>query len=101
MNAPENATRREVLVYDPTADEGKAQDALAPRHANLDGKVIGLLDNTKDLADVLLDEAKALLQRDFPNAQFRYFRKQSVSGAAPDLMEQVAQCDAVITGVGD
>ena len=100
MNAPDT-TRREVLVYDPTADEGKLQDALAPRLASLDGKVIGLLDNTKDLADVLLDEAKALLQRDFPNAQFRYFRKQSVSGAADDLLEQVAECDAVITGVGD
>ena len=101
MNAPESTTRREVLVYDPTADEGKMQDALAPRHASLDGKVVGLLDNTKDLADILLDEVKILLERDFPRAQFRYFRKQSVSGAAPDLLEQVAACDAVITGVGD
>ena len=101
MNAPENTTRREILVYDPTANEGQRQDALAPRLASLEGKVIGLLDNTKDLANILLDEAKVLLQREFPNAQFRYFRKESVSGAAPELMEQVASCDAVITGVGD
>jgi hypothetical protein len=100
MNAPETI-RREVLVYDPTADEGKLQEALAVRHASLDGLVIGLLDNTKDLADILLDEAKALLQKDFPKAEFRYFRKQSVSGAAPELMAQVAGCNAVITGVGD
>lgn len=101
MNAPENTTRREALVFDPTAEEGKLQHALAPRHASLDGKVIGLLDNTKDLADILLDEAKVLLAREFPGAEFRYFRKQSVSGAPPGLMEQVASCDAVITGVGD
>jgi hypothetical protein len=101
MNAPDKTTRREVLVYEPTADEGKLQEALARRHASLDGKVVGLLDNTKDLADILLDEAKAVLQRDFPGAQFRYFRKESVSGAAPDLMEAVASCDAVITAVGD
>ena len=101
MNAPGNTARREVLVYDPTADEGKLQDALAHRHASLDGKVVGLLDNTKDLADILLDEVKVLLQRDFPRAEFRYFRKESVSGAAPELMAQVAGCDAVITGVGD
>ena len=82
MNAPESTTRRQVLVYDPTADEGKLQDALARRHASLDGKVVGLLDNTKDLADVLLDEVKVLLESDFPGAQFRYFRKESVSGAA-------------------
>ena len=101
MNAPETARRREILVYDPTADEGRLQDTLAPRLASLDGKVVGLLDNTKDLADILLDEVKALIQRDFPRAQFRNFRKQSVSGAAPELMEEIAKCDVVITGVGD
>ena len=100
MNAPE-LVRREVLVYDPTADEGKLQDTLARRQATLDGKVVGLLDNTKDLADILLDEVKALLEKDFPKAEFRYFRKESVSGAAPELMESVAACDTVVTAVGD
>jgi hypothetical protein len=100
MNAPE-LVRREVLVYDPTAEEGKLQDTLARRHASLDGKVVGLLDNTKDLADILLDEVKALLEKDFPKAEFRYFRKESVSGAAPGLMESVAACDTVVTAVGD
>ena len=100
MNAPE-LVRREVLVYDPTADEGKLQDTLARRQATLDGKVIGLLDNTKDLADILLDEVKVLLEKDFPKAEFRYFRKESVSGAAPELMESVAACDTVVTAVGD
>jgi len=100
MNAPE-VVRREVLVYDPTADEGKLQDALARRHATLDGKIVGLLDNTKDLADILLDEVKVLLEKDFPKAEFRYFRKESVSGAAPGLMESVAACDTVVTAVGD
>ena len=100
MNAPE-VVRREVLVYDPTAEEGKLQDTLARRHATLDGKVVGLLDNTKDLADILLDEVKVLLEKDFPNAEFRYFRKESVSGAVPGLMESVAACDTVVTAVGD
>ena len=100
MNAPD-VVRREVLVYDPTADEGKLQDTLARRHATLDGKIVGLLDNTKDLADILLDEVKVLLEKDFPKAEFRYFRKESVSGAAPGLMESVAACDTVVTAVGD
>jgi len=100
MNAPE-VVRREVLVYDPTADEGKLQDTLARRHTTLDGKVVGLLDNTKDLADILLDEVKLLLKDDFPKAEFRYFRKESVSGAPPGLMESVAACDTVVTAVGD
>ena len=63
--------------------------------------MVGLLDNTKDLADILLDEVKALLEKDFPKAEFRYFRKESVSGAAPELMESVAACDTVVTAVGD
>ena len=92
---------RSILVYEPHAEESSDQDALAGRLPSLDGKVIGLLDNTKDLADELLDEVKSQLLKDFPKAEFRYFRKKSVSGAAPELMQQVAECDAVVTAVGD
>ena len=100
MNVPDT-TKRTVLVYEPVAEAGKNQDALAPRLPTLDGKVIALLDNTKDLVDVLLGEVKILLHKDFPGAEFRHFRKESVSGAAPELLEQVATCDAVVTAVGD
>jgi hypothetical protein len=88
-------------VYEPHAEESGRQDGLAPRPANLDGKVIGLLNNTKDLVDVLLDEVRNVLREDYPRARFRDFRKQSVSGAAPDLLEELATCDAVVTAVGD
>lgn len=100
MNDP-RTTRQTVLVYEPVAEEGKDQDALAQRLATLDGKVVGLLNNTKDLVDVLLGEVKNLLQQDFPGAEFRYFRKESVSGAAPELLDEVATCDALVTAVGD
>ena len=93
--------KRTVMVYDPTAEESGEQTLLAERPSTFDGAVIGLLDNTKDLVDVLLGEVQALLQKDYPRAEFRYFRKESVSGAAPDLMEQVAACDVVVTAVGD
>ena len=96
-----NTNQRTVKVFDPTADEETNQDKLAVRLASLDGKVIGLLDNTKDLVDTLLNEVQVLLQKDFPKAEFRYFRKDSVSGAPPGLLDQVAQCDAVVTAIGD
>ncbi len=92
---------RTVWVYDPVADAHQRQDALAPRHASLNGKVIALLDNTKDLVEILLSEVKHVLQAEYPAAVFRYFRKPSVSGAEPDMMEQVAACGAVVTAVGD
>ena len=90
-----------ILIYEPHAEESSVQEKLAARFVNLDGKVIGLLDNTKDFARELLDEAKNTLLAKFPNAQFRYFRKKNVSGMPPELMAQVAGCDAVITAVGD
>ena len=96
-----SVTRRTVLVYEPVAEAGKNQDALAQRLPTLDGKVVGLLNNTKDLVDVLLGEVQGLLQKDFPGARFRSFRKESVSGAAPEMLEQLATCDAVVTAVGD
>ena len=94
-------SNRRVLLYDPVADEGNEQDTLARRSPSLQGKVVGLLDNTKPLVDTLLEEVKDLLKRDFPQAQFRYFKKESVSGAGADLMEQIAACDAVVTAIGD
>ena len=99
--APSELTRRTTHVYEPCADESSEQDALAPRPGSLDGKVVGLLNNTKDLVEILLDEVQNLLHVDYPRAQFRHFRKQSVSGAAPDLLEELATCDAVVTAVGD
>jgi hypothetical protein len=96
-----NAEKHTLLVYDPTAEETGEQDRLAERLSTCDGAVIGLLDNTKDLVDVLLGEVQSLLQKDYPRAEFRYFRKESVSGAAPELMDQVAACHAVVTAIGD
>ena len=94
-------SRQRILLYDPVADEGNEQDSLARRSPSLQGKVVGLLDNTKPLVDTLLEEVKDLLKRDFPQAEFRYFKKESVSGAGVELMEQLATCDAVITAIGD
>jgi hypothetical protein len=93
--------RRTIAVFDPTAEDTTLQDKLANRLVTLDRKVVALLDNSKDLVDVLLGEVKNLIKKDFPDAEFRYFHKDSVSGARPELMKQVMECDAVITAVGD
>ena len=99
--ADTTAGRRTILLYDPVADESAARDALARRPASLQGKVVALLDNTKPLVDTLLGEVQSLLARDFPGAQFRYFKKDSVSGAGAGLMEELAACDVVVTAIGD
>jgi hypothetical protein len=93
--------KRTVLVYEPHAEESTEQQQVAARLPTLDGKVIGLLDNTKDLADELLEEVKKLLVQEFPRADFRYFRKKSVSGAAPEMLRELESCDAIVTALGD
>jgi hypothetical protein len=94
-------SRPRIRLHDPVADEGTRQETLAQRGGDLSGKVVALLDNTKPLVDTLLDEVKTLIERDFPGARFRYFKKPSVSGAQPELIEQLAACDVVVTAVGD
>ena len=39
---------------DPTAGGSKTKIALAPRPMDLAGKVVGMIDNTKEQADVIL-----------------------------------------------
>lgn len=90
-----------IEVFIPVVAESSRQDGLATRLSTLNGKTIGLLNNTKDLVDVLLDEVRTQLKARYPRAEFRDYRKLSVSGAAPALLETLAECDAVITAVGD
>ena len=91
-----------ITVYDPTADERVGQDNLAPRPTTLDGRVVGLIDNTKDRAEVILRQVEDQLRSQFPEAEFRYYRKQSVSGMGPLLEQKLTdEVDAVIAAVGD
>ena len=91
-----------ITVFDPTADERVGQDSLAGRLTSLDGKVVGLLDNTKDRAEIILNQVKTQLQDQFPAVEFRCYRKQSVSGMGPQLEQQLTEeVDAVISAVGD
>jgi len=93
---------RTIRVYDPTAADAARQDALAARFGSLDGKTVGLLNNTKDRTEIILDEVEALLRGRFPGVKLRHYRKRSVSGAGPELMERLErECDAVVTALGD
>ena len=91
-----------ITVYDPTADERVGQDSPAPRLTTLDGRVVGLLDNTKDRAEIILHQVEDQLRDQFPGAEFRYYRKQSVSGMGPKIEQQLTEeVDVVISAVGD
>ena len=76
---------------DPTAGGARVRLALAPRPMDLAGKVVGLLDNTKEQADVILETVATLLQRDYGVADVIIRRKEHYSKpASAELISELA-----------
>lgn len=77
---------------DPTAGGSKAKIALAPRSMDLSGKVVGLLDNTKEQADVILETVADILRERYGVAKVIIRRKEYYSRpASEDLINEMAQ----------
>jgi hypothetical protein len=91
------------LVFDPRGRVETARVPLAPRAASLDGKRLGILDNTKWNANKLLRKTAARLGERHRFAAVNYYRKESFSKAAdPALLAAIAaDNDIVLTAVGD
>ncbi len=91
-----------VDVYVPSATiSGSGNRHLAPRLQSVSGARIGLLDNCKEFADVVLKGLAKILERDYQAAELTFWRK-GAGIAAPDslIKEMAGRCDAVINGVG-
>lgn len=90
-------------LLDPTgADERPADSSLAPRPAGLRGLTVGLLDNTKPNAEVLLSKIADELRGRY-DVDARMYRKGYFgTPAEEELIKQISRdCDLVITAVGD
>ena len=88
--------------------EGKAQISAAriaplPRFADLSGKVVGLLDNSKPNADKLEERFAELLRERLDVAKVVRRRKITAQQGAPKehLDELAAQADFILSGLGD
>lgn len=81
-----------------------AETKLATRPAGLFGARIGLLENTKQNAELLLTELAELLRSEHGAAGVEVLRTKRAFAqpAPPELIAEYAErCDVVITGVGD
>jgi hypothetical protein len=94
-----------MIVLSP---EGKARTSAArvaalPRFADLRGKTIGLLDNSKPNADKLEERFAELLKERLGVAKVIARRKITAQAGAPKefLDELAAQADFVLSGLGD
>ena len=98
---PGKAKAIKVLV--PIAETRAAQHELSPRPPELDGRAIGLLDNAKQNADVLLSRVAEALSKRYRISGVVRHRKPKTAGDAPlPMLEELAQrCNLVINAVGD
>jgi len=77
---------------DPTAGGSRAKIALAPRPMDLAGKVVGLLDNTKEQADIILETVADALRSRYGVAKVIIRRKEYYSRpATDDLLDEMAK----------
>lgn len=91
-----------LRILDPTVGPDHAESALAPRVPALDGKVLGLLANGKVNADRLLQLVREGLEARYYLRDVVAVTKPSATRvAAPDLLEALGRCDAVVTAIGD
>ena len=100
MSTP--ATHKLVLVS-PVNESEPVESTYAPRLTALEGKRVGLLDNSKHKADKLLDALAAMLDAQYGFTNIVRRRKPSASKpVAPEVIEELRQtCDLVLVGVGD
>jgi hypothetical protein len=92
------------VVYDPTGVVAVAEQPRAPRASRLQGLRVGVLDNSKWNAGVLLRKTVELLeQTDGPLGEVSFAKKASFSSnAAPGVLRQLAdRSDVVVTAIGD
>ncbi|HSQ05117.1 MAG TPA: hypothetical protein VLN59_13825 [Burkholderiales bacterium] len=88
-----------LSVYVPTCAASTETKRLAKRLQTVKGARIGILDNCKEFADVVLRGVAGVLQKEY-GARVHFWRKSYLGIASPYAEEMAAQCDAVINGVG-
>ena len=87
---------------DPTANRPDRLVNLAERPISLNGKVIGLLDNTKEQADVILSTIGEALCERYGAESVVLRRKEHYSKpATPEMITEMAEkVDVAIAGLG-
>jgi len=89
-----------MSVYVPIGSADVSVRRLAQRRPSLDGLRIGILDNHKEFADLLLRGVADILGETQPGVAFRTWQKSYLGIASPYAHEMAAECDVVINGVG-
>ena len=92
----------ELPWIDPTAGGGKPRIALAQRPMDLAGRVVGLLDNTKEQGEIILQTLGDALRERHGAARVVLRRKEHYSKpAAQSIIDEMAgEVEVAIAAVG-
>jgi hypothetical protein len=94
---------KQVRVFDPTTTPKEQALRYAPRPSTLQGKKVGLVENTKYNSDNLLLKIGKILQEEHGvrGVLLRRKRGSGVPAHEEIIREIQAECDVVVAGVGD
>ena len=97
------ANAQKLVLVKPVNEAIPEQTSYAPRPAELQGKRVGLLDNSKHNAGRFLEMVVTLLDAQYGFTNVVRHRKPSASKpVAPEVIEEWKKlCDLAIVGVGD
>ena len=98
----QTAVRAQHIMVDPTTKPVIPGFVPAPRLNSLENKRLGLIDDAKDGAQVLLEEIADALKERYGVASVNYHRKPSASKPVnPDILRNMTKdCDYVIIAIG-
>ena len=90
-------------ILDPTTEAATQSIAYAPRPASLEGKRVGLIENTKFNSDRLLAKIGDILKAEYGASETRMWRKRNSSVPAhQEIIEELKRtCDVMVAGIGD
>jgi hypothetical protein len=100
----ENAMAKDggrLRIYDPTIPFPRAAGGLAAR-GPIQGKRVGLLENSKRNSDIILQAVGARLAERAGVTVVGLWRKPTTLPVTPEIIDEMAaKCDLMVTGVGD
>ena len=94
---------KQIRVFDPTTTPKEQTLRYASRPASLQGKKVGLVENTKYNSDKLLLKIGKILQEEYGAQSVLLRRKRNAGVPAHEeiIRDILAECDVVIAGIGD
>ena len=94
---------QKLVLIKPVNEAIPEQSSYAPRPTGLEGKRLGLLDNSKNNAGRFLEMVAKILDEQYGFRNIVRHRKPSASKpVAPAVIEEwLKLCDLAIVGVGD